>query len=159
MKNAVYKRALSAFLAGLMLLLSPMSAMAETPVSAGAYLFPPSESALPEGFEGTYSAAPDTVPDAGGIDSVHLFPGSVILVDENGERLPSPRTFPAIVEGPLWENPGAGQTPYVFVTFSGKIAYCVDPFVYNTNSGVNYIQKTDWEKFNDTEAGIQKAEG
>ncbi len=95
-----------------------------------------------DGESADYTVGKDTEPLGSSGGNAYPFYG-VQLTDGDGNPLPMPRTFPAIIEGPMWNNP-LGKCPYFFVTFNGKIAYCIEPFVFNTSSGVNYEQRKEF---------------
>ena len=133
-----FRSLVSAFLAVLLTIAAPFSTAAES------FQWNPSNNfSSEESLD--YTVEEDTVPaiDGSGGNTYPFY--GVQLTDEAGNPLPMPRTFPAIIEGPMWNNP-LGKCSYFFVTFNGKIAYCIEPFVFSTSSGVNYEQRKNFDK-------------
>ena len=86
--------------------------------------------------------------------TTHPFPWTNIMVDEYGKVLPSSRAVQAVIEcnWMKYKNPALasmGEIPWILVTIGGKVAYCVDTLNPNTNSGVSFVQKTDYTKLSD----------
>ena len=133
-----FRSLVSAFLAVLLTIAAPFSAAADS-----FQWNPPDDSLSEESLD--YTVGEDTVPmiDGSGGNAYPFY--GVQLSDADGNPLPMPRTFPAIIEGPMWNNP-LGKCSYFFVTFNGKIAYCIEPFVFSTSSGVNYEQRKEFNK-------------